>query len=144
MLASSIYNIGIIRKILVCNFHFYMPGVHCSCTCFRSSHRRCSVRKGVLRNFAKFTGKHLYLSLFFKKVAGACNFVKKETLVQVFSCEFCEISKKSFSNRTPPGDYFCFFSNYILFPCYWRNCFYFLLVHHIHLPLIEVATGCVM
>ena len=26
---------------------------------YRSSHRRCSVRKGVLRNFAKFTGKHL-------------------------------------------------------------------------------------
>ena len=25
----------------------------------RSSHRRCSVRKDVLRNFAKFTGKHL-------------------------------------------------------------------------------------
>ena len=26
---------------------------------FRSSHRRCSITKGVLRNFAKFTGKHL-------------------------------------------------------------------------------------
>ena len=26
----------------------------------RSSHRRCSVRKGALRNFAKFTGKHLW------------------------------------------------------------------------------------
>ena len=26
--------------------------------------------KGVLRNFAKFTGKHLSQSLFFKKVAG--------------------------------------------------------------------------
>ena len=25
----------------------------------RRSHRRCSVRKGVLRNFAKFAGKHL-------------------------------------------------------------------------------------
>ena len=25
----------------------------------RSSHRRCSVRKSVLRNFTKFTGKHL-------------------------------------------------------------------------------------
>ena len=25
----------------------------------KSSHRRCSVRKDVLRNFAKFTGKHL-------------------------------------------------------------------------------------
>ena len=24
----------------------------------RSSHQRCSVRKGVLRNFAKFTGKN--------------------------------------------------------------------------------------
>ena len=35
----------------------------------RSSHRRCSVRKGVLRNFAKFTGKHLRQSLFFNKVA---------------------------------------------------------------------------
>ena len=25
----------------------------------RSSHQRCPVRKGVLRNFAKFTGNHL-------------------------------------------------------------------------------------
>ena len=28
--------------------------------------------------------------------AGACNFIKKETLAQVFSFEFCEISKKTF------------------------------------------------
>ena len=27
---------------------------------------------------------------------------KKETLAQVFSCEFCEISKITFSYRTPP------------------------------------------
>ena len=25
-----------------------------------------------------------------------CNFIKKETLAHVFSCEFCEISKKAF------------------------------------------------
>ena len=57
----------------------------------------CSVRKGVHRNFAKFTGKHLRQSLFFNKVAGgACNFIKKETLAQVFSCEFCEIFKNTF------------------------------------------------
>ena len=31
---------------------------------FRSTHQRCFVRKEVLRNFAKVTGKH---SLFFKK-----------------------------------------------------------------------------
>ena len=30
----------------------------------RSSHWRCSVRKGVLRNFGKFTEKHLCQSLF--------------------------------------------------------------------------------
>ena len=26
----------------------------------------------------------------------ACNFIKKETLAQVFSCEFCKISKNFF------------------------------------------------
>ena len=31
---------------------------------FRSSQQRCSVRKGALRNFAKFIGKHLQESLF--------------------------------------------------------------------------------
>ena len=36
----------------------------------KSSHRRWSVRKCVRRNFAKFTGKHLYQSLFFNKVTG--------------------------------------------------------------------------
>ena len=39
-------------------------------TTIRSSHRGCSVRKGVLKNFAKFSGKHLCQSLFFNKVAG--------------------------------------------------------------------------
>ena len=30
-----------------------------------------------------------------------CNFIKKETLAQVFSCEFCEISKNTFFHKTP-------------------------------------------
>ena len=33
----------------------------------RSSHQKCNTRKGVLRNFAKFTGKNLCQSLFFNK-----------------------------------------------------------------------------
>ena len=33
-------------------------------------HQRCSKKKGVLKNFAKFTGKHLFHGLFFNKVAG--------------------------------------------------------------------------
>ena len=36
----------------------------------RSSHQRCFVKKGVLRNVTKFTGKHLCQSHFFNKVAG--------------------------------------------------------------------------
>ena len=32
----------------------------------------------------------------------ACNFIKKESLAQVFSYEFCEISKNTFRYRTPP------------------------------------------
>ena len=65
----------------------------------RSSHQSC-MKKVFLRNFAKFTGKHLCQSLFFNKVAGlrlqACNFIKKKTLEQVFSYEFCKISKNTF------------------------------------------------
>ena len=67
---------------------------------YRSSHRRCSVRKSVLRNFAKSTGKYLCQSFFFNKIEGlspdACNFIKKEILAQVLSCEFPEISKNTF------------------------------------------------
>ena len=36
------------------------------------------------------------------KLQASGNFIKKETLAQVFSCEFCEISKNTFSYRTPP------------------------------------------
>ena len=35
-----------------------------------SSRPEVLCKKGVLRNFAKFTGKHLSQSLFFNKVAG--------------------------------------------------------------------------
>ena len=34
------------------------------------NHQRCSVERGVLGNFATFTGKHLCQSLFFNKVGG--------------------------------------------------------------------------
>ena len=37
----------------------------------------------------------------FKLQASSRNFIKKETLAQVFSCEFCEISKNTFYHRTP-------------------------------------------
>ena len=54
---------------------------------YRSTQRRCSVKRGVIKNFAKFTGKHLCQSLFL---------IKKETLAQIFSCEFCKICMNTF------------------------------------------------
>ena len=47
-------------------------------------------KKGVLRTSAKFTGKHLCQSLVFTAT------LLKKTLAQVFSCEFCKISKSIF------------------------------------------------
>ena len=64
--------------------------------------QRCSVKRGLLRNFAKFTGKHLCQSHFFNKVAVMRSAAfKKETLEQVFSCGFCEIIKNTFFRRIP-------------------------------------------
>ena len=48
---------------------------------YRSSHQRCPLKKGVLKIFAKLTGKPLCLSIFF---------------TQVFSCELCKKFKNSF------------------------------------------------
>ena len=61
----------------------------------RSRHQRCSMKRGVLRKFAKFTGNTFFRVSFLIKLH-ACNFIKKETLAQVFSCEFCEFSKNTF------------------------------------------------
>ena len=44
-------------------------------------------QKGVLKNFSKFTRKHQ---------TQACNFIRKDTLKQVFSCEFYEIFRTPF------------------------------------------------
>ena len=63
--------------------------------CFRSNYQGGSVQKGALWNFAKFTGKHLCQSLFFCQSLQS-RFIKKETLAQVFSCEFCKIYKNTF------------------------------------------------
>ena len=54
-------------------------------------------REGLLRNFAKFTGKHLCQSFIFNKVAGPWPAtLLKKALAQVFSSEFYEISKNTF------------------------------------------------
>ena len=41
-------------------------------------------------------GRKRCISRSSRPTSKACNFIKKETLAQVFSCEFCEISKNTF------------------------------------------------
>ena len=65
MILSKIYG-GTFCKNKVVRYYIVM----CAPKKYRGSHQKCSVRKGVLRNFTKFTGKHLCQSLFFNKVAG--------------------------------------------------------------------------
>ena len=61
--------------------------------------RRCSVKKVFLEISQNL---HLCQRHLFNKVADlACNFIKKESLAQVFFSEFCEISKNTFFYRTP-------------------------------------------
>ena len=55
------------------------------CNIYKSSHHRCSIETGVVKNSTKFTRKRLWQSLFFNKVAGlwslfliklqVCNFI---------------------------------------------------------------------
>ena len=83
-------NLIIIFKIFKIKLEIYLV---------KSSHQRCSIIKGVLRNFAKFTGKHLCQSLFFNKVK-AYNFIKKEILAQVFPVIFAKFLRTHILQNT--------------------------------------------
>ena len=67
---------------------------------YRSNHRRCSLRKGILRNFAKFTGKHLCQGLFFNKVAGFVTLLKSH-FGMGFLLKICCIFSEHLFKRTP-------------------------------------------
>ena len=68
----------------------------------RSSHRTCSVREGVCRNFA---GKHLCQSPFFDKAAGfrSANLLKKGPWHTCFPVNFVKFLRTPFSQNTSGG-----------------------------------------
>ena len=68
----------------------------------RSSHRRCSVKKGVLRNFTKFTGKHLCQSLFFNSVASLrpATLLKKGLWHRCFPVNFVKFPRTPYLQNT--------------------------------------------
>ena len=90
-----------------------------------SSHQRCSVRKSVLRNFAKFTGKHLCQSLFFNKFAGLrpAPLLKKRLWVRFFPVNFVKFVRTLFESALL-GDCFWTSGNYFLqFSCQKKQFF---------------------
>ena len=64
--------------------------------------RRCSVKRGVLRNFAKFTGKNLCQKLFFNKIAGLRHAasVKKSLCHGCFPVNFPRFLRTPFLQNT--------------------------------------------
>ena len=107
--------LGITHECL--RFHFWgIFAIHLQClSCFDQSKIQKQPpelfsKKGVLRNFAKFIGKHLWQSLFFNKVAG----LKSATLLK----------KKSFWHRCFPVNFAKFLRTAVLQDtsggCFWK------------------------
>ena len=71
-------------------------------TTFRSSHQRCSMKKGVLRNLAKFTGKHLCRCLFFNKGAGLrpATLLKRRLWYRCFPVNFAKFLRTPILQNT--------------------------------------------
>ena len=94
----------------------------------RSSHQRCSIQKGALRNFTKFTGKHLCQSLFFNKVAGLL-----EQWFIIFACRPPKFLKSDSHLLKRVG--FISFKRRIL--KMMKNAFYFMLKAHFVLKIFN-------
>ena len=96
----------IISKTIItpAKIHFFMNLFQVIMTIDLTKQRGCSFH--ALQNSVQILfisskwPKFFYLKFLVKKQA-PCNFIKKETLAQVFSCEFCKISNNTFYRRTP-------------------------------------------
>ena len=68
----------------------------------KSSHQRCSLKKVVLRNLTKFTGKHLCQGLFFDKVAGLrpATLLKKRRWRRCFPVKSAKFLRTHFLQNT--------------------------------------------
>ena len=116
---------SLILLIFKCLLHLAVGSLSLIYFTFRSSRPKVFCKKVVLRNFAEFTGKHLCQTLFFNKVAGF------SVRLQVFSCDFCEISKNNLCYRTPPvaastrflisNSYFLTANSCSFFSCKYEN-----------------------
>ena len=73
----------------------HWPKVHLG-TILRSSHDRCCIKQGVLKNFVKITGKHLCQSLLFNNVPGLRPATLLKTRLWHRCFQFCRIFRSTF------------------------------------------------
>ena len=86
--------------IITKNYDFIRPSLWSVFVAYllRSSYQRCSIRKGVLKNFAKFTGKHLCQSIIINKGVGLrpAALLKKRLWHRCFPVNFAEFLRTPF------------------------------------------------
>ena len=96
-MALSLEFLGFFYTAFLYAFNLYLllfPEIPCliasGCSSFRSSRPDVFYKKGALRNFTKFTGKHLCQSLFSNKVAGLtpATLLKKRLWQRCFPVNF--------------------------------------------------------
>ena len=74
----------------------------------------------------------------------ACNFIKRESLAQLFSCEFGKISKNTFSYRTPPKSASIGFHVYSMlrYLCVFFKVVYVVLMYLLFALIFLLQYGC--
>ena len=111
-------------------FTCHINWIECLLGLDRSSDPRCSVKKGVLKNFKNFTGKLLCQSLVFNKVAGLrlATLFKKRLWHRCFPVNFVKFFR-TFFYRIPPDD------------CFWlRNACRIIKVFSFHIVNFETVN----
>ena len=100
-----------INFIQIHNMHFFVDHFYLHhlfpkcCTISRSSCPEVFCKKGLLRNFAKFTEKHLCQSLFYNKRAGmrSTTLIKRRLWHRSFPVNFAKLLRTHFLTRQLPS-----------------------------------------
>ena len=85
----------LLRNAFTRHYKFFYTNIS---TIFRSSYRKCSIKKAILKYFVIFTGKRLWWCLFFNQVAGhqTCNFMKRRLQHRYFLVSFGKFYKNTY------------------------------------------------
>ena len=85
-------------RVFKSSYFIFLIFFHIYCTILKSSRPEVFCKKGVLRNFTKFTGKHLCRSLFFNKVTGlrSATLLKERLWPRYFPVNFAKFLRTPF------------------------------------------------